>query len=885
MGAVYLATEVALGRIVAVKVLSPSLAQNEQFRLRFEHEARAAAAISHPSVVQVYTVGEAAGNPPLPYIIMQYVDGMALDEMLRAHGPFSERRARRLLRDVAAALAAAHERDLVHRDIKPANILIEGATGRVYVADFGISVALSPRAIGGAQPVIEPGLIIGTAPYMSPEQAAGDAVGPQSDVYSLGILAYEVLSGTMPFEAHSAAEWRGAHLLRQPTPLRDRRKGISDDLARLVDSCLAKESGSRPVAAELAIKLLPSAEDEILWPPPGFASLPVAGRWLRRAAAILIGATAVFLGALAVPLPGVHTAAGWWEAWAGGSFVATSTARAPNGDAVVLWQVTVLLSMLSLSIGLGLFVGLMARARRTTFELRGRGWRKETIRDAVADPDGRTGLILVGLAEFADKPSADRVRIRRARRRAHAALLTGAGWIVVVLAAWAASIVAGSPLQPEGGPPVGLAALFVVGIPLLAVLLFGGAALYRERRDIGVRWRRAHTGTFTVPSDFTAAEITSWYAELPGDPGPALSNGPPSRTVLRSIELGAAVFTGWIISAVSLLVTSVFLAGQLARRVGPDTAKVAAFVEGMDSRSPLANARVALRIKPSTSGRDNATSDTLLPGLLEAPPRGLPVYPVEPRVVLGSRQSGFTSTTLVQDALSRATRFSADTLEILSRLDGHPRTKALRALARTQAVRLPLEGDVSSSIRTAMEANAAGAVLASARGDLTDAAARFGENAAIAELALASPGPYWPETGLRMLHSLVLLPLAEVERLRGNVVRETELRRAATDVAETIYMFGPSLRVGAIGLGADPRDLRLLRRLQLNDFVPPGFRVAAVEESGNAVCLNPREWLAGAHRARHSQLEGNQVIPEPFRTRGVASVLARIRYCADLSRI
>jgi Protein kinase domain len=884
MGAVFLATEVALGRIVAVKVLSPSLARNERFRLRFEHEARAAAAISHPSVVQVYTVGETAGDPPLPYIIMQYVDGIALDEMLRRQGPFSERRARRLLRDVAAALAAAHERDLVHRDIKPANILIEGATGRVYVADFGISVALSPRAIGGAQPVIEHGLIIGTAPYMSPEQAAGDVVGPKSDVYSLGILAYEILSGSMPFDAHSASEWRAAHLLKQPTPLRERRKGISNDLARLVDRCLAKEPGLRPAAADLAIELLPSAEDEILWPPPGLAPLPVLGRWLRRAATILIGATAVFLGALAIPLPGVHSAAGWWEPWAGGTVVATSTAPAPNGGSVVIWQVTVLLSMLALSIALGLFVSLILRSQRTILELRGRGWRRETIRDALADPDGRTGLVLAGSAEFATKQVDARTRICRFRRLAHTGLLAGAGWIFLVLSTWAASVLAGSPLQPAGGPPIGPAQLLVVGLPIMAALMVTGAALFQERRGTGVPWRRAHTGAFAVPSDFTAAEITSWYAELHGDPVPTLPSRPPSRTLLRSIKFGAGLLTGWIIVGLLLLVTSTLFAGRLARRLGPDTATLAAFVEGIDSQSALANARAALRTYMPTTGLNDVTSDALLAGLLDAPPRGLPNYPVEPRIVLGSRQSGLASTTLVQEALARASELSADTLEILSTLADHPRTRAVRALARRRALTLPLEGDASSSIRTAMEANAAGAVLAAARGDLTDAAARLGENAAIAELALAAPGPQWPETGLRMLHSLVLLPLAEVERLRGNVSREAELRSAATGVAETIYRFGPSLRVGAIGLGGDPRDFRLLRRLQAKTSVPSGLRAAAIEESGNAVCLNPREWLAGAHPARYTELGGNQVVPNAFRTWGIASVVARIQYCADLSR-
>jgi hypothetical protein len=344
------------------------------------------------------------------------------------------------------------------------------------------------------------------------------------------------------------------------------------------------------------------------------------------------------------------------------------------------------------------------------------------------------------------------------------------------------------------------------------------------------------------------------------------------------------LLTGWIIVCVFLVVTATFVAGRLARRLGPDTARLAAFVEGARNPNRLTDVRAALQAYLPTGGRKGVVMDTLLRGLLEAPPQGLPVYPVEPRVALGSSQSGLAATTLVQDALRRATELPADTLEMLFRLADHPRTRAVRTLAGMRGVKLPLKGDVTSAIRTAIEGNAAGAVLAASRDDLPEAAARFGENAAIAELALAAPGSEWPEMGLRMLQSLALLPLAEVERLRGNKTRETALRSAARSVAETIYRFGPSLRLGAIGLGGDPRDLRVLHRLQADTSVPSGLRAAAVEESGNAVCLNPQEWLAGAHSARYTKLGGNQVVPNAFRMRGIAGVVARIRYCADLSR-
>jgi hypothetical protein len=417
---------------------------------------------------------------------------------------------------------------------------------------------------------------------------------------------------------------------------------------------------------------------------------------------------------------------------------------------------------------------------------------------------------------------------------------------------------------------------------MMAALLVAGAALIWERRLIGAPWRRIHRRTFDVPSEFTPEEVSSWYAELPGNPAPEPSTRPPSRFLARSIEVGGGLITGWIIVAVILLVVSTFLAGRFARRLGPDTATLAELVSGSDRGSTLADAKAVMQ-GYLPAGTNEADSDTLLAALLIEPPRGLPLYPVEPRTVLGSK-SRLAATTLVQDALRRATEFSADTLKIMSELGDHPRTTAVRTLARARAVTFPVEGDMSSAIRTAVEANAAGAVVAAARGNLTEAAARLGENASIADLAVTAPGPYWPETGLRMLQSLALLPLAEVERLRGNKIQESGLRRAAVGISETIYRFGPSLRLGAIGLGGDPRDLRLLRLLQDDRSIPTGLRAAAVEESGNAVCLNPREWLAGASPSRRTELGASQVLPDEFRTRGIGGVVARIRYCSGLSK-
>src|SRR5688572_27610071 len=193
MGVVYLARDVQLDRDVAIKVLPSHLARTAESRERFVREARTAAGLSHPHIVPIHRVGEAGG---FVFFVMSYVDGETLGERLRTRGPLPPAEAARVLREVAWALAYAHGRGIVHRDVKPDNILLEGGTGRALVTDFGI-------AHGGATPgpETEPGRIMGTAHFMSPEQAADEPIDGRSDLYSLGVVGYVAVSGRLPFEA------------------------------------------------------------------------------------------------------------------------------------------------------------------------------------------------------------------------------------------------------------------------------------------------------------------------------------------------------------------------------------------------------------------------------------------------------------------------------------------------------------------------------------------------------------------------------------------------------------------------------------------------------------------------------------------------------------
>jgi serine/threonine-protein kinase len=202
MGAVYLARDLALDREVAIKVLkADSSAREVQEQLR--REARTAARLSHPNVVPLHAFGELEG---MPYFVMGYVRGESLAARLRRDGRLPEEDARRILADLADALQHAHRQGVVHRDVKPDNVLLDDDSGRALLTDFGVA-----RALGGSETLTAAGKVVGTPSYMSPEQAAGRAdIDGRSDIYSLGVMAYAMLSGRLPFEGKTLAEARAA---------------------------------------------------------------------------------------------------------------------------------------------------------------------------------------------------------------------------------------------------------------------------------------------------------------------------------------------------------------------------------------------------------------------------------------------------------------------------------------------------------------------------------------------------------------------------------------------------------------------------------------------------------------------------------------------------
>lgn len=259
MGIVYLARDVRLDRDVAIKVLPSHLADMPDARDRFLREARTAASLSHPHIVPIHRVGEAGG---FVFFVMSYVEGETLGERLRARGPLSAAEATRLLREVAWALAYAHGRGIVHRDVKPDNILLEAGTGRALVTDFGI-------AFGGAHSSgsTEPGRIVGTAHFMSPEQAASEPIDGRSDLYALGVVGYLAVSGRLPFESANVPALLVRQATERPPSVAQVAPGVPAALGSVIDRCLAREPEARfPDGEALAEALVPSAENRPVLP-------------------------------------------------------------------------------------------------------------------------------------------------------------------------------------------------------------------------------------------------------------------------------------------------------------------------------------------------------------------------------------------------------------------------------------------------------------------------------------------------------------------------------------------------------------------------------------------------------------------------------------------
>jgi eukaryotic-like serine/threonine-protein kinase len=287
MGEIYRATDAELGRAVAVKMLAERYAQDEEVRGRFTREALAAARLSgNPSIVTIYDVGEWRERP---FIVMEYLSGGSLDEQLRREGRPDSAQALAWLEQAAAALDAAHREGVVHRDVKPANLLLD-RHGNIRVADFGIASA------AGLDSLTQTGTVLGTAAYLSPEQAQGKRATPASDRYALGIVAFELLTGRRPFAGDSMAAVAAAHVTGEAPRVGEIDPALPPQLDAVFARALAKDPSNRYAScAELVAALRDAFSGRVVARPRRPARL------LLLAGVLLLAAGA---GALATTLGG-----------------------------------------------------------------------------------------------------------------------------------------------------------------------------------------------------------------------------------------------------------------------------------------------------------------------------------------------------------------------------------------------------------------------------------------------------------------------------------------------------------------------------------------------------------------------------------------------------
>jgi serine/threonine protein kinase len=278
MGAVYKAMEISNSRMVGIKILHPKLANRKDLVSRFGREARALSQLSHPNTVRVFAYGELEDGAL--YIIMELLEGKNLNQTVRGEGPFPMARALPILIQACGALDEAHKAGIIHRDLKPENIfLVQGGALHDFpkLLDFGLAKVGERQMRPGSVILTQEGMVFGTPEFMSPEQAQGKTLEPSSDVYSLAVILYEVLTGKLPFEAKSAMDFIQMHVTAKPIPLNKRVPGRTFPplLEEVMDRALAKRAEDRfASAADFAVAMQAVLQGAVALPPEAFASSP-----------------------------------------------------------------------------------------------------------------------------------------------------------------------------------------------------------------------------------------------------------------------------------------------------------------------------------------------------------------------------------------------------------------------------------------------------------------------------------------------------------------------------------------------------------------------------------------------------------------------------------
>jgi len=663
MGEIYLARDPRLRRTLAVKVLRSELVADKQARARFFREAQVIAGLSHPNIIAIHSVGELKDGTP--YFVMDYVDGGSLEDRLQKDGPFSVRATKRIIGEVASALSVAHAKGVVHRDIKASNVLFDSNTGRALVTDWGIAALDATASLSPDRRLTQTGAIIGSPQFMSPEQLAGDDVGPETDVYSLGLLAYELLTGQGPFEAETPRALMIAHLREEPTPLAAAHEGVDPELESVIGRCLAKTPRDRPSAEDIAGRFAPGAEAVLEWPPPGLE--PLIGSVFKYQVGWgllgLVVALPVFLAfAARVPWDGQDEIRSLLQ----GELGIFLLFAAVYGLGSVVLMVQFISERQSVTVGSGAVEGIQSPASKA-LQL-GHGWR--TIWEVCMDRWGDFGNLLAGQREYAILDDEERARVRR-RIMLKGILFTGLSTLFPFAVMVAAAAISGRWM------PMWMIGSLCLGVPGVVFT----AALILPTDPKSVRRARSELTRGRSAVAVHQSEVLAWQESRGKATGGAVP--PAGRPVHRH--------TWWVAQGVqavlSIVITAYLLASLTTLAVG-QRFNVSQDQLGLGDRFKRLSATAQIRLeadaRTSPSGA-RALVDSIESWDMNDHPwqRGLPsdATPEASQLVHPESALGFVPDRVIPEALRGV---SPQELAYLGRFEGDPRLDWFARLARAE---------------------------------------------------------------------------------------------------------------------------------------------------------------------------------------------------------
>jgi hypothetical protein len=847
MGIVFVGRDESLKRDVAIKVLTPDLAGDPTTRARFIREAEAAAAVSHPNIVNIYHVG-VLPDSEVPYFVMQYVDGPSMSEASGRMLP--EARVRRVIGEVASGLAAAHRRGVVHRDIKPGNIVIDGETGRALLLDFGIAAAAASHPTRRSDRLTSEGSYMGTPIYMSPEIASGEQAIDKSDVYSLGVVAYELLTGRPPFSG-SAIKVMASHVHDEAPDLHESRADLSPELVELVERSLAKSPDARPSAQSIVDHLLPGNRHAIEWPPPGLAPLRRASGQFRFGLVALAIASAAFLFAMyARPTPQVSQTAGVRATRTFDLARSVRSATAPVTlaaddrlqEAEVIWGAGAYATFVFLLLATAFVAVRTVPTFRAIRMARRSGYPWNTIGDVMSDVRRDGGDLLSGLGVYAFFGDRERQRLLGMRRLRLAGIALAAVLALAAMVVWVSGGLAAITVDPTG---TSIAPFWLIFVPLTllgacAALAADEAILRRRRSHADEQWKGAHL----VNKELVSAWLVSAGRSFAGSTG--LSRFP--------LEIMLAAVLMVVVSA-ALIIANAALA--VAIRASTHRSLALSWVATVSDT----NYARAWR------GRDEVLASAARPVSIGAAPldersraRFLATF-IPPRSAINTLVAGEPGDSAL--FIPSGTRVaSGDVLEAVSGLPARPAPPnffareprvpagalaAWRAMAHAEPMPLfwPFAGGTSApeaivvdqgALQTIAAANLRDGIQALAGRQYSVAELRARENLAVArQLTRAATTPF-------MYVGAITTDAADVLEYIGHATGNRPLVAEAA-VLRAAGIYRPTT-TSAAALFADPSYLPITR-LVADTLLEPATRVQLAQLAAAGFCENPREVLFG----------------------------------------